>query len=91
MQKLNKKILITGGAGYIGQNLISFFIKKNYQLHVVDNLTTSLPINKDVLKKIKFYKIDFKFSNIVSPLESLQSPDARKLGLLIKSIILKKT
>ena len=28
MKKLNKKILITGGAGYVGQNLISFFIKK---------------------------------------------------------------
>ena len=28
MKKLNRKILITGGAGYIGQNLISFFLKK---------------------------------------------------------------
>ena len=32
MKKLNKKILITGGAGYIGQNLICFFLKKKYKI-----------------------------------------------------------
>ena len=28
MKKLNNKILITGGAGYIGQNLVSYLEKK---------------------------------------------------------------
>ena len=58
MKKLNKKILITGGAGYIGQNLLSFFLKKKYQIYVVDNLKTSLSIKKNILKEIKFFKID---------------------------------
>jgi len=31
MKKANKEILITGGAGYIGQNLVSFFFKKALQ------------------------------------------------------------
>ena len=34
MKKLNKKILITGGAGYVGQNLISFFLKKNRYMFI---------------------------------------------------------
>ena len=46
MTKLSKKILITGGAGYIGQNLISFFLKEKCQIYVIDNLSTSLPINE---------------------------------------------
>ena len=31
-------------------------------------------------------KIDFKFKNLVSPYEVLESPDSRKLGILVKSI-----
>ena len=31
-------------------------------------------------------KIDFKFKNPVSPYEVLESPDARKLGILLKNI-----
>ena len=48
MRKTNKKILVTGGAGYIGQNLINFFLKNNYQIYVIDNLSTSVPINKTI-------------------------------------------
>jgi hypothetical protein len=31
-------------------------------------------------------KIDFNFKNLVSPYEVLESPDGRKLGMLIKNI-----
>ena len=58
MQKSNKKILITGGAGYIGQNLVNCFLDDKYQIYVIDNLSTSAFINKKIKKKISFYKID---------------------------------
>jgi UDP-glucose 4-epimerase len=58
MKKLNKKILITGGAGYIGQNLISFFLKKKYQIYAIDNQSRSMSLNKNLKKNINFYKID---------------------------------
>jgi len=48
MKKPNKKILITGGAGYIGQNLISFFLRKKYQIYVIDNLSTSVSLNSKI-------------------------------------------
>ena len=31
-------------------------------------------------------KIDFNFKNLVSPYEVLESPDSRKLGILVKNI-----
>tara|TARA_Y100000590_G_scaffold455905_1_gene605408 strand:- start:155 stop:1117 length:963 start_codon:yes stop_codon:yes gene_type:complete len=58
MKKPNRKILITGGAGYIGQNLINFFLKKRYKIYVIDNLSTSLPLNSGIKKHVSFYRID---------------------------------
>ena len=63
MKKLNKKILITGGAGYIGQNLIGFFLKKKYKIYVIDNLSTSVPLNSNIKKNVSFYKIDLGIEN----------------------------
>ena len=51
MRKLNKKVLITGCAGYIGQNLISFFLKNKHDIYVIDNFSTSRPIKNDIKKK----------------------------------------
>ena len=65
MPRLNKKILITGGAGYIGQNLVSFFLNSKYQIYVIDNLSTSTMINKKIKEKIFFYKIDLTKENQV--------------------------
>tara|TARA_Y100000590_G_scaffold390734_1_gene466782 strand:+ start:2356 stop:3312 length:957 start_codon:yes stop_codon:yes gene_type:complete len=58
MAKFNRKILITGGAGYIGQNLTNYFLEKKYKICVVDNLSTSKPINKNIKNKINFFKFD---------------------------------
>ena len=65
MQKRNKKILITGGAGYIGQNLVSFFLKEKYKIYVIDNLSTSDSMNPKLKKRIHFSKIDLTKENKV--------------------------
>ena len=65
MKKQNKKILITGGAGYIGLNFIFYFLEEKYQICVIDNLSTSQPINKLIKKKIKFFNIDLTNENKV--------------------------
>lgn len=41
----NKKILITGGAGFIGSNLIDVLIKQNNRIVCLDNLATGHKIN----------------------------------------------
>ena len=51
-----KKILVTGGAGYIGSHIIELLIKKRKKVFVIDNLSTGY---KQLLnKKAKFYKLN---------------------------------
>jgi UDP-glucose 4-epimerase len=55
------KILVTGGAGFIGSHLVDSLIKKGYRVVVIDNLSTGK--KKNVNEKAKFYRIeilDFK-------------------------------
>ena len=42
-------------------------------------------INKKLIKNNEI-KIDFDFNNPTSPYEVLESPDSRKLGILMKNI-----
>ena len=53
-----KKILITGGAGYIGSHIAELLIKKKYDVFIIDNLSTGF--KKLINKKAKFFKIDLK-------------------------------
>ena len=53
------RVIVTGGAGFIGSNLVEFLLKKKYKIIVIDNLSSG---NKDNIKefknKIKFVKAD---------------------------------
>ena len=51
---MNKNILITGGAGFIGSILSNFLSKKGFNVFVIDNLNTGKKSN--FKQKIKFYK-----------------------------------
>ena len=54
------KIIITGGAGMIGSNLIKLLHEKKYDLFVIDNLWRGKKeniIHKKKLARIKFFFI----------------------------------
>lgn len=50
------KILVTGGAGFIGSHLVDYLISLNHYVCIVDNLSTGRLQN--VNKKASFYQMD---------------------------------
>ena len=36
----NKKVLVTGGAGFIGSNIIEYLLQKNNKITCLDNFST---------------------------------------------------
>ena len=58
--KKDLKILVTGGAGFIGSHLVNRLVYEGYKVFVIDNLSTGRKEN--INSKVKFYK-----TNIQSP------------------------
>ena len=57
-----KKIIVTGGLGFIGSNLIKILLKKNYRVINIDKVSYASNFynlkNENKNKKYKFYKSD---------------------------------
>ena len=57
------RVLVTGGAGYIGSHTVLELINNGYEVVIVDNFSNSKPVVLDKLreisgKEIKFYEVD---------------------------------
>ncbi len=53
----DKKILVTGGAGFVGSNLIKLFLNKtNYKIISIDNYTSGNKLNHIKNSRIKYIK-----------------------------------
>jgi nucleoside-diphosphate-sugar epimerase len=64
-----KRILITGGAGFIGSNIAQELIKRGDDVKIIDNLTTGKVTNiKNILDKIKFIQGDIRDLNLLKKL-----------------------
>ncbi|MBU2540192.1 GDP-mannose 4,6-dehydratase [Patescibacteria group bacterium] len=53
-----KNILVTGGAGFIGSNLVNELMQKSHNVIVVDNLSSGR--KESISPKAKFYEIDVR-------------------------------
>jgi UDP-glucose 4-epimerase len=65
---IKEKLLVTGGLGFIGSNVVNYLQKLNYDIHVIDNLSTGSISNKS--EHVKYY--NFSITN------------KKKLGELLK-------
>ncbi|WFD11121.1 NAD-dependent epimerase/dehydratase family protein [Tepidibacter hydrothermalis] len=62
------KILVTGGAGFIGSNLVDELINLHYEVVVMDDLTTGKVENLN--SKAKFYKMDICDEDVLKIFEN---------------------
>lgn len=63
-----KKVLVTGGAGFIGSHLVDRLIHEGCSVSIIDNLSTGSLDN--VNKNAKFYEMDIRDSEISKVFEA---------------------
>lgn len=68
------KVLITGGAGYIGSHAAKMFLNRGYDVVVVDNLTTGH--FQAVDKRAFFYAEDVRNKVVMKNIFNKEQPDA---------------
>lgn len=55
------KYVVTGGAGFIGSNIVKLLVKKGHNVSIIDNLHTgNLSRLKEIEDMVSFYKIDVR-------------------------------
>ncbi|MCS3916557.1 nucleoside-diphosphate-sugar epimerase [Caldanaerobacter subterraneus subsp. tengcongensis MB4] len=66
------KVLVTGGAGFIGSHIADLFIENGYEVVIVDNLSTGK--EEFINKKAIFYKKDITDDDLCEIFEK-EKPD----------------
>ena len=64
------RVLVTGGAGFVGTNLVNRLVKDNHEVIVFDNLSTGK--SENINKESKLFMIDISGHNereVITPLE----------------------
>jgi len=67
------KILVTGGAGFIGSHIVDKYIEEGHDVVVVDDLSTGK--KEFVNPKAKFYEIDLRHKDEISKIISNEKPE----------------
>ncbi len=67
------KILVTGGAGFIGNHLVNALIKRKNRVVVVDNLSTG--VRENINPKAKFYKADITDFSRMNKIFGVEKPE----------------
>lgn len=67
MEKYN--FLVTGGAGFIGSNMVDFLIKQGHEVFVIDNLSTGKLENLN--DKVNFYQMDLSDNRNLGVLKTI--------------------
>jgi len=68
------KVLVTGGAGFIGSHTQDQLILSGYDVVVVDNLSTGF--SKNINPKAKFYQTDIQDKTAIAEIFAAERPDA---------------
>lgn len=64
------KILVTGGAGFIGSNIVDAYIEAGHEVAILDNLITGKKQN--INPKAKFYEVDIRTKQVADVLNEFK-------------------
>lgn len=53
---MSVKVVITGGAGFIGSHICEYWLSENAEVHIIDNLHTGFQKNIDLFPKAVFHR-----------------------------------
>jgi len=67
------KILVTGGAGFIGSHIVDAYVDKGHQVVVVDNLTTGRDTN--IHPQATFHEADIRDADLMKKIFQAEKPD----------------
>lgn len=56
------RILVTGGAGFIGSNVVDEYVEAGHEVAIIDDLSTGKEVNLN--PKAKFFKLDIRDKNL---------------------------
>src|SRR6185436_18481195 len=59
------KILVTGGAGFIGSNLVQRLMEEGHSVVVLDNLLRGNKIDKEIFRNVSFLNKDIRDAHAV--------------------------
>jgi len=68
-----KKILVTGGAGFIGSHVVEAYLKRGHPVVVVDNLSTGR--RENVPPTAAFYQVDIRDAQALNEVFDLEKPE----------------
>ena len=66
------KVLVTGGAGFIGSHVVDILLEHGYEVVVVDNLSSGRKVNLN--PKAKLYQLDIRDPELAAVFET-ERPD----------------
>ncbi len=66
MNNIKQKIIVTGGAGFIGSHLTDALIAKDFDVHVIDNLSGGK--RENIHKDATFHKVDIRNFEEIAPI-----------------------
>ena len=83
---MKKIIVVTGGAGFVGSNLIELLVKKTkYNIISIDDYSSGIKKNHIVNKKVKYFNCPTKnIEKILNKHKQSHVPLLNKSGQIIK-------
>lgn len=78
------KIVVTGGAGFIGSHIVDAYLAEGHRVSVIDSLSTGNPAY--INPKAAFYKIDIRDGAALAAVMSKERPDVVNHQAAIASV-----